>query len=154
MSCGTIGISEIKIEEVLRNNYMGLFAKGFTKEEFENRIGPDEKYKRYLMKCLHDPAKLQIKFNNKEDMERVGKQDGLTMDEINKINEFFLSTTMSGQEVKEFLVGKYPPISGLLKQWDESSIKNMTLTSVGIAIGHANLTRKIKQSFDLNIWIN
>ena len=154
VSCGTVGVSSISIEQVIRTNYMGLFSKGFTIEEFESRVGKDEKYKRYLMRSLHDFSKYQIKFNNKEVMEETGKSDGLTREEINKLIGFFEETTMPENEVKDYLIQKYPPIEGVFKSWEESSIKNMTLTSVGLAIGHANLTRKTKETFDLNIWIN
>jgi hypothetical protein len=60
---------------------------------------------------------------------------------------------MTDKEVKDFLSNIFPEITKIIDDWNKSSIKNMTLTSVGIAIGHANITRKIKQTFDLKIWI-
>jgi len=41
----------------------------------------------------------------------------------------------------------------LLDFWDNSSMKHLTLTSVGIAIATANLRRKTGISVDLDIWI-
>lgn len=53
------------------------------------------------------------------------------------------------------LVNHLPLSSQIMKSWNETSLKNMSLTSVGIAIGHTNLVRKIGSSFgDLGIWIS
>jgi hypothetical protein len=38
--------------------------------------------------------------------------------------------------------------------WSGSSMKNFTLTSVGISIGHANIKKNLGEFTDLSIWIN
>jgi hypothetical protein len=38
--------------------------------------------------------------------------------------------------------------------WSDSQMKNFTLTSVGIAIGHANIKRLVGEFANLSIWIN
>jgi hypothetical protein len=45
-------------------------------------------------------------------------------------------------------------MSGLFETWSGSLMKNFTLTSVGIAIGHANIKRLIGEFANLSIWIN
>jgi hypothetical protein len=42
----------------------------------------------------------------------------------------------------------------LYDRWQNSGMANFTLTSVGIAIAHANLRRRTGMSADLGIWIN
>lgn len=42
----------------------------------------------------------------------------------------------------------------IFETWESSAIKNFTLTSVGIAIGHANIKRLVGEFSDLSIWIN
>jgi hypothetical protein len=37
--------------------------------------------------------------------------------------------------------------------WNNSEMKHMTLTSVGIAIAQANFRRKTGKTIDLSIWI-
>jgi hypothetical protein len=37
--------------------------------------------------------------------------------------------------------------------WDRTPIPNFTLTSVGIAIAHANITKRSGRDFDLSIWM-
>jgi hypothetical protein len=152
-SCGTIGIGSRTLEQTFKNTYMILFSKGFTMEEFEQKVSTDPKLKRYLIPCYHDNTKFQINVVNQEQLKKIGKTEGLSDDELNKIIAIFKNTLMTDKEVKDFLSNIFPEITKIIDDWNKSSIKNMTLTSVGIAIGHANITRKIKQTFDLKIWI-
>lgn len=151
--CGSLGISSIKIEHAFRQKNMILFSKGFTIEEYEQKVGTDAKFKKYIGPCQHDKTKFQINIINQEQVKVLGKADNLTDDEVGKINGIFNTSTMNEQEVKEYLIKLFPPFEKLIEDWNKSSIKNMTLTSVGIAIGQANITRKTKQAYDLKIWI-
>jgi hypothetical protein len=60
---------------------------------------------------------------------------------------------MQNEEVWKVLVELCPEINDLLDIWSNSSMKNMTLTSVGIALAHANIRRKTNENWDLSIWI-
>lgn len=152
-SCGTIGITTWSIEQAFRNNYMILFSKGFPIEEYEQKISTDPKFKKYLMPCYHDKTKFQISILNQEEVKKLGKSNELTGDEIVKLNDLYNRYLMTEEEVRQYLFKIFPQIKNIIEAWNESAIKNMTLTSVGIAIGHANITRKTKQAFDLKIWI-
>ncbi|ARW05757.1 LPO_1073/Vpar_1526 family protein [Bacillus atrophaeus] len=62
--------------------------------------------------------------------------------------------TKSENEIVQ-LVNGFPLSSKVMNTWNETSLKNFNLTSVGIAIGHTNLTKKTGSSFgDLAIWIS
>ena len=60
---------------------------------------------------------------------------------------------MSDVEVKEYLLNLRPDLNSLFDVWENSHVKSLTLTSVGIAIAHANIQRKIGEQFNLSIWI-
>jgi hypothetical protein len=45
-------------------------------------------------------------------------------------------------------------MSDCFEIWFASPMKNLTLTSVGIAIGHANIKRFAGEFANLSIWIN
>lgn len=149
--CGTVGISSINIASVFRQNYMILFSKGFSIEEFEQKVGQDPKFKKYIIPYQKD--KFQINVINQEQVKIVGNADNLTEEEVSKINAIFNSSTMNDQEAKEHIIKLFPPFEKFMEDWDKSDIKNLTLTSVGIAIGHANIARKTKQNYNLKIWI-
>jgi hypothetical protein len=62
---------------------------------------------------------------------------------------------MMGQdEVMEVIARARAYMRGVDDVWKSSSMKQFTLTSVGIAIGHANLKKNTGEFTDLSIWIN
>lgn len=151
--CGNIGVNSKSVEHFFREDYMIIFSKGFTIEEFEQKISVDPKFKKYIGPCQNDNSKYQINIINQEQVKVIGKRDGLSENEITKINNFFNEKTMNEGEIKDFLIKSFPPFEKFIEDWKKSSIMRMTLTSVGIAIGHANITRKTKLNPDLKIWI-
>jgi asparagine synthetase A len=61
---------------------------------------------------------------------------------------------MSENEITSFLENKYPSMTGLFKIWNESQLKLFELSSVGIAIGHANFRKVTGDKSQLKIWVN
>jgi hypothetical protein len=61
---------------------------------------------------------------------------------------------MSDNEIKEKIIAIRPYMAEVFETWTNSSLQTFTLTSVGIAIGHANIKRLIGEFADLAIWIN
>jgi len=61
---------------------------------------------------------------------------------------------MNGDEIREKCIEIRPYMAGLFQVWSESAMKHFTLTSVGIAIGHANIKRLVGEFSNLSIWIN
>jgi len=47
-----------------------------------------------------------------------------------------------------------PLLHSFAQQWDDSDSKSFLPTSLGIALGHANLRRKTGENLDLSIWIH
>jgi hypothetical protein len=61
---------------------------------------------------------------------------------------------MSDEEIKADLITRNEKMAKLFTVWDSTPMKHMTLTSVGIAIGHAFTRSKTGDSGNLAIWIN
>lgn len=139
-SCGNITVLETELNEIFLNNYAGLFNRGFTEEQIKDF--PDkENY--LLIRCLHNSDKFQIDALNDEELERKISNSSLNQDEKQRIRTLFNAERMSKEEVKDYLLKLRPQIKVLFDVWESSSISRMTLTSVGIAIAHANIYRKI-----------
>jgi hypothetical protein len=60
---------------------------------------------------------------------------------------------MSQNDIKNLIIRDIPSMSKVFDSWDSSSLKNLELTGVGIAIAHANYRRKTGDTMDLSIWI-
>ncbi len=152
--CGTIGAIARSLEGILGNVYQGQFLKGFDQAEIIDRmigVGIDS---RFFMRCLNDPSKVQVKANNKENLEKYLDTQSLPTEDRGKILELFELGKMSESEVKEKLIDIRPYMVDVFEIWTNSPMTTFTLTSVGMAIGHANIKRLVGEFSSLSIWIN
>lgn len=152
--CGSIQMGEISLVEQISYVYQGQFMKGFDVSEIEAReitIGLD---KRFFIYCLNDSSRIQVNANsieileNKLDIAQVIPEDRV------KILELFNIGKMSNDEIRQLCINLRPYMKNVFEVWSDSSMKSFTLTSVGIAIAHANVKRLIGNFADLSIWIN
>ena len=61
---------------------------------------------------------------------------------------------LNEQEVLNIIIAKNPGFADLQEKWKDSPLGSFTLTSVGIAIAHANIRRKSKEQYNIATWIN
>lgn len=152
--CGSVGIGEVQILDIIKRNYKGLFSKGFTVEDVE-KIGFDfSLISKCFTKCLHESTLLQIDAINETVFAEKAKTFNLSDDDVKKLIALEDSKLMNSEEIITFLVNNRPYLQKVFDIWKKSLIKNLTLTSVGIAIGHANIKRTIGEFTNLSIWIN
>jgi hypothetical protein len=152
--CGSIAIAGQNLESLLGTVYQGQFLRGFEKEEVARRgvsVGLDP---RFFIPCLNDPSKLQVNANSNEMLEKSFEKHATTPDDRAKITPLFNVGKMSEVEIRDKCVEIRPYMSQLFDVWANSMLKQFTLTSVGIAIGHANIKRLAGEFADLSIWIN
>lgn len=151
--CASISIASNTIEQIYLKTYKGIFSKGFTKEQFEVTGQSFEKYSPLIMPCLHDATKMQVAALDDDTLEENAKAIGLGQEEVNILKPFMNNYQMNAVEAKELIKSQGDFMIGLFDVWENSSLKNTTLTSVGIAIATANLRRKTGITVDLGIWI-
>ena len=153
--CGTIGALHHRIEQSLGTSYLGLFVKGFDAQEISNRgvsIGLDP---RVFVPCLNDASKLQVGALNEEALDDHLASLHVSAEDATKIKGLFSVNKMTHDEIRGVCVQLRPYMEAVFEAWSTSSMKGFTLTSVGIAIGHANIKRIVGEEFaDLSIWIN
>lgn len=152
--CGTIGIGEANIINVLKNRYKGLFSKGFSEEDF-NQLNLNLTEPRYfILPCLHDTTKWQINAVNDDVLKERASKAGVDEQVVNSLISLGDSHLMSDDEVREYIISTKSYMENVFDIWENSDMKSFTLTSVGIAIGHANVKRSVGEFTDLSIWIN
>jgi hypothetical protein len=78
----------------------------------------------------------------------------ITLEDRAKITALFDVGKMADAEIRDKCISIRTYMSDLFECWSGSSMKNFTLTSVGIAIGHANIKRLAGEFSNLSIWIN
>lgn len=152
--CGSIGLGERSLESIFGVTYPGLFQKGFDEKEIADRtisIGLDD---RFFNPCLNDRSKIQIWFLNQKFLEEDLDKYEIAPEDRTKIIDLFNMNKMNDDEIRAKCVEIRPYMADLFEIWSDSAMKNFTLTSVGIAIGHANIKRLAGEFSDLSIWIN
>jgi len=152
--CGSISIGSSKIHKIFKINYPGVFTKGFSKEDFENNIAQISGSEKLLIPCLHDNSLFQFNASDFDVLKDKIKEEEINQTEYPKIEAFWKKYLMSDEEIKKFLINKNKNMAIIYDVWKNTPMKNMTLTSVGIAIAHAYTRSKTGDSDDLSIWIN
>ena len=152
--CGSIQMGQISLEKILAQTYQGQFSKGFDEAEIENRSVSIGHNQRFFVPCLNDPSKIQIRAINKEILEKNYEAFGINQEDRQKITALFDVGMMSHSEIRQKCIDIRPYMESVFDSWSNSEMKSFTLTSVGMAIGHANIKRLVGEFASLSIWIN
>lgn len=152
--CGSVAIGGITLEKALLEHYRGIFLEGFDASEVTTReisIGLDP---RFFIPCLNDGTKFQVKARNKKDLDAALRRHEINDEDSQKIRSLFDIGIMPENKVRDGVCNKVPYMAHVFDAWNKSPMKSFTLTSVGIAIAHANIKRHAGEFADLRIWIN
>jgi hypothetical protein len=152
--CGSVSMGSSTLQQIYGKKYQGLFLKGFDREEIEKgevSIGEDH---RFFIPCLNDSTKLQVRANNIEGLTEFMDGQSIPNEDKTKITALFNLNKMNDNEIKEKIVSLSPHMTNVFNVWEDSPLKSFSLTSVGIAIAHANIKRLVGEFSDLSIWIN
>ncbi|WP_238087811.1 LPO_1073/Vpar_1526 family protein [Photobacterium damselae] len=154
LGCGHVRAGNYgQLEGNLRKTYKAFFSKGFTEEELKEKIGEGVNLQGLIIRCFHDDKKLQIGVRDEKVLDEIAQKNGLSDDIKQKLKQLFESSTKPANEVKKMLIDAIPEMEKVFEVWAKSPFNQFELTSVGIAIAHANYRRKIGDTMDLSIWI-
>lgn len=154
LGCGHVRAGNYgQLEANIRNTYKPFFSKGFSGEDLKENIGEEINLQGLVIRCFHDPEKLQIGVLDDDVLEQVADRNGVSSEVKQKLKQLFESSTKPANEVKEMLVEAIPEMERVFEVWKNSPFNQFELTSVGIAIAHANYRRKVGETMDLSIWI-
>lgn len=155
--CGSIGIGGLAMYTIFQEfaiSYEGLFSKGFEPETLQERGITVPSDSILFTRCLHAADKLQVKPMTTHELQKKASELGLEPDEINKLEALIKDYSMNGSEIVEYLMSVRPYMKNVIDVWQHSRMRLFVLTSVGIAIGHANLKKYVRGLRDLSIWID
>ncbi|RVK16196.1 hypothetical protein CN138_37280 [Sinorhizobium meliloti] len=154
-SCGSIQITRASLMDILTKSYGGVLSLGTDRERFAETLGDDfpKLYPDVVGPCLHDQSKLQAMAIDKSSLESFLKQRGLE-GKTGQIWDLHSQSFMQEQQFIEKALPLYPEVRELFAVWNDTQMHRLTLTSVGQAIGFANLKRLCGVEADLGIWID
>ncbi|WLH87873.1 hypothetical protein PSH87_14350 [Pseudomonas sp. FP453] len=153
--CGSEQMMAATLETLLLGSYQGLFSKGVDSSEVDAEELSWKLREVFLIRCLNDSEKFQVKFISRTALFDIFDRYYIGQEDRDKILRLFNAGLMSEDEVREKCVGLRPYLGPVFSCWNESRMTNFTLTSVGLAIGHASVKREVGSEFgDLSIWVN
>ena len=152
--CGSVPFVSSSMTSIFKQTYPGVFTTGFSKEQFDGEIKQITGSEKLLRPCVRDNSLFQFNATGFEVLKNKAKANGISETEYTKIEGFWKKYLISDEELKKDLVNKNESMAIIYDVWENSPMKNMRLTSVGIAIAHAYTHSKTGDSDDLSIWIN
>lgn len=151
--CGSVGVLQNDISNLLKSNYSGVLSKGFDKVIIEQLQLNSDQYTRLITCCLRNPTKLQVSAINDEVIDSEGKKYGLNEEKIKQLKDLQNANLFSKEDIEQQLLNIDVKFSDLFRIWDNIGLGKLQLTTVGIALAHANIKKTIQEDFDLGIWI-
>lgn len=152
--CGNVEFGSLELENIIASTYQGLFLTGFDESELDNHALSEGRDERFFTSCLNDPKKLQVRAINKDALTQHLTNESISSDNQERIIALFDTGKMSPEEVKNKTISIRPFMADVFSMWNSSPMCSFMLTSVGMAIGHANIKRLAGEFADLKSWIN
>lgn len=152
--CGTIQIADMPLEDVLFHTYGGLFMSGFDLAQIANIDIPESIKDELLMPCINNREKMQVRMKNVEVLKAFLAENNLPTSVQSQIISLYENYRLPNEKIQQKCIEIRPYMVDMFDAWNNSSMKSFTMTSVGIAIGHANVKRHVGQFANLSIWIN
>lgn len=151
--CGTASVMRTNLADTIKDKYGALFSSGF--EELVLRDRKLDNAQDLCMPCMANPARLQFRTINTKVLADHLTTKGILEDRQRPYIDLFNQSLMSDEQVQAMIIGKNIYMKLIFDMWSSTQLSSFTLTSVGMAIGHANLKRLIGFDFaPLSIWVN
>lgn len=150
--CGSIGIGSVDLINIYRQQYSFLFLNLTEKEQIDNLTLADEIKEIVALDEKED--KYFIRARNKTELETYLKEKQCYEETIMKLVSIYESHIKNNDEIKKKMTEETDMGKELFELWDKSQIKNLTLTSVGIAIAASYFEQTTGEKIDIGIWIN
>lgn len=151
VGAGSISMGQISLGESIGSD-KGFFTRGFAREEILEPLRDLADDSRVFVPCLRDSGRLQLNMVHAEEAEPLAAAIGRP-DLVPTLQQQLNVGAMSGPEVEAELVERVPGVADLVTVWRDSVLKNLTLTTVGIAIGHGYWRRVTGSTAPLSIWL-
>lgn len=152
-SCGTVTILQGHIYDAFKRNYSGILSNGFNEEAITPLLLSPQQRKKLITLCLRDNTKFQVSAINDESINSAAKECGLDENKIVQLKDLQNAHLLTKEALEKEMSNLDPKFSELFHTWNNSGLGNLQLTTVGIALAHANIKKTIGIDLDLGIWI-
>lgn len=155
-SCGSIGISSAPLQTIVETHYGHCFVSEIDRSDAERRLQltPEKEGKLAVIGALRPVGNDQFRIGRLFDVESELMFQSIGLDDsTHQAFRELIREMATLAKPMAIVSAQYPRVSQL-ESWWRGDPSHFSLTSVGIALAHANLRRLGIQGFDLRIWIN
>jgi hypothetical protein len=152
--CGTVVPEKINLAEQFRKNYGGLFSVGFSATRRMAKLLSIKDSHPIFIRCINDSSRYQINAINEKAIRSECERFGVLEEDVKKVLDLYNESLMERDEVQKLIIKSRGFMRTVFDVWENSQMGHFTLTSVGIAIGHANVKKNVGKFTDISIWIN
>lgn len=148
---GNVEVTSVSMEKILAHTYTGLFCLGYDIKQIENY---KKQYPKLFLPCLHDSTKWQINAINEEALkEQYKTYSCMTEQEKEGIIQLFKNNIMPEDKVKDLVCKMNSDYVQLFEIWNDTSLKNLTLTTVGIVLAAMRIKMITGENVNMDNWI-
>ena len=150
--CVGYGTFGPELHEYFENEFPGFVTWGFRAKEIGDEILEKLMAKGIAERSYHDPAFFELRARDFATLKKIANEaddPDILYDELERV---MLLRRFDKWETERYLVSIDPRIKALIERWSRTSLRAMTLTTVGIVLAHANL-RRYSQVPDVTAWL-
>jgi hypothetical protein len=148
---GSISLGEASFGHAMLSSGEAFFTHGYPRESVNEPLAELLDTPGVFVPCIRNSEHVQLNTfacNYEQLAEGCGRPDLSDAFQLqDQVGRF------SPEEARAEVIEKIPALEKLADSWDKSQLKNMTLTSVGLAIGHGYYCRTTGTKADLGIWV-
>lgn len=132
----------------------GLYTNGFAETDIDASLLAELQGCKFVIPALRDSSRLQLNLLADEELEKHATAFGLEA-RIQDLKNVVNLGRMPEADVSNEVVARLPELATLRDAWDndQTGLRSLTLTSVGLALGHAYWTRLTGSNASLKIWL-
>jgi hypothetical protein len=151
--CGALEMGEITLAEILSRTYPGFWQAGFPPDDpVYQQLTP--RARQLTRPSVHTPGRFEVMDGSTDTCARLREHILPDPAERSLIDQLLNRQRLDHEQIKARCIASRAYMSALFDLWDTTSAKRFMLQSVGIAIGHANLSRINPAFGPLSIWVN
>jgi hypothetical protein len=153
VGAGSVGIGTTAFIEAIRRSGRGFFTRGVTVDELPEPIEGMADNRQLLIPCLREPTRMQSAAMSDDSLNALLKEIG-EPDLEASLRQVHHAGGLSDDEIRQELVAAAPELGGMIDAWTNSDLSRLTLTTVGLAIGHGYWRRVTGGDAPLAIWVS
>lgn len=153
-SAATIEVVSVRLGGILRNTYPGLFSMGHPKEDYQKYIDKYPALQGLLVSSPWIPDNIQLLPLFEEQIREQLIKISIPKNVQDELWEKLQESRKPEEDVEKIASESIAGFRDFLDIWTNSALKQLKLTSVGLAIGHGNYVRISGDVAPLSIWIS